>query len=299
MSAPLPLIFKFAPLPGNKSKYTPQELLDYAAPRLTAESDISIAFFVSGSTMPTSDVGPWWNIGTNPGWYIFDSGTGLYVPMPLPQSSLKYILQAAAPDPAIYDVWVVLDGAGKAQDIRTYSGGAWHSVWEDTIALYPTTVQVNASIAAAIAAASQITYPFKVEKSAGQIITAGAGETQITWENEIYDPNTVFASNVFTAPVNGYYRFTINLRLDLTTGAPTGISIVPKLRKNGVLMAEYNDGNDSDTGGRTNLLAVDEQLTAGDVVDAVIEITTTGASTWTIYNSFWKTYFSGSLLQKI
>ena len=299
MGAPLPILFSAAPLPPGAK--TPQDWADALVARLVARSTISIAFFVTGATAPTSDVGPWLNTGANPGWYFWDIGTSAYIPMPIPQASLKWYIGPVVgtvppdPDPAVYSFWIVLNGSGVAIDIQTYSGGAWNSIWAPILAGYSTTAQMNA----AIAAATPVTYPFKVEKTGAQTFTAGAGAVQITWENEIYDPDGVFATNVFTAPVNGIYQFVMNLRIDCSSGTPTGISILPKLRLNGVLLSEYNDGNSVDTGGRTNLLVVDTSLMAGDVVDAVFEVNTTGASTWDVRDDYWKTYFSGHMILKL
>ena len=297
MGAPLPLTFSAAPLPpGNK---TPQDWADALVARLVARSTISIAFFVTGTTAPTSDMGPWLNTGTNPGWYFWDIGTSTYVPMPIPQASLRwYIGQVTGsvppdPDPAVYDFWIVLNGSGVAIDLQTYSGGAWTSI----LAGYSTTAQMNA----AIAAATPITYPFKGSKQAiGQSFTAGASIAQVVFDKEEFDPSNVFGSNVFTTPVAGYYHFTFSLSVGCSSGAPTSISLTPVIRCNGAVLEGYDNESDSDTSGRTYVLTCDLLLSAGDVVDCAFSCSDAGnVAVWEISNDTARSYFSGSLIQKI
>jgi microcystin-dependent protein len=148
MPTQIPLNFRMAPIPADFAG-TPQQFGEVLTGRLSAESAVNISFFVSGPTAPTSDYGPWLKNGLT--WWTFDTVTGAYVPQPLEAQSLKYIASATSPSPTQYVFWIELDGTGKAQAIKYYSGGAWKDVYEDKFALYSTTTQMNAAIASAAA----------------------------------------------------------------------------------------------------------------------------------------------------
>jgi len=63
---------------------------------------------------------------------------------------------------------------------------------------------------------------FLVRKNAHQsnISNNGSTNTTVTWETEVYDIGSNFGSNVFTAPVDGYYFLATGLRTDnIDTGA--------------------------------------------------------------------------------
>lgn len=145
MATTLPFIFRISPLPSN-FKSNPQGFANAIVARLSAESEVEIAVFVTGSVEPSSNVGPWLKDGTT--WYVWDDVTAAYIPQILEASSLGYIAQQSEPDPAFYTFWIELDGTGKAQSIQYYSAGAWHDVYEDTF------TAINAAIAAIPAATS-------------------------------------------------------------------------------------------------------------------------------------------------
>lgn len=148
MPTQIPLNFRMAPIPADFAG-TPQQFGELLTARLSAESAVNISFFVSGPTAPTSDYGPWLKNGLT--WWTFDTVTGAYVPQPLESQSLKYIASGTEPSPTQYTFWIELDGTGKAQAIKYYSGGAWKDVYEDKFAQYSTTTQMNTAIAAATA----------------------------------------------------------------------------------------------------------------------------------------------------
>lgn len=130
----LPLTVQMGALPLN-IQGTPQQLADAIAARLSIVTQQSLALFVSGTTEPSSDAGPWYNTATEPGlWYGFSPVLGNYQPLPVADVSLKYILSSSAPDPSIFQLWVKLNGAGKALGVYTYYNGAWHDVYEDVFA---------------------------------------------------------------------------------------------------------------------------------------------------------------------
>lgn len=130
----LPLIVQMGALSLN-FQGTPQQFADAIAARLSIVTQQALALFVSGTTEPSSDAGPWYNTSTDPGiWYGWDPVLGNYQPLPVADVSLKYVLSDSAPDPLLYQLWVKLSGAGKALGTYTYYNGAWHDIYEDIIA---------------------------------------------------------------------------------------------------------------------------------------------------------------------
>ena len=124
----LPLDIQMGALPANWQG-TPQQFADAIAARLSVITQQTFALFVVGATEPSSDVGPWLDTSTSIGtWKVWDSTTGNYQPMPLADESLRYILSPSAPDPDIFQLWVELNGSGKAISIKTWYNGAWHDI---------------------------------------------------------------------------------------------------------------------------------------------------------------------------
>lgn len=121
---------------------TPQQFADAIAARLSIITQEVFALFRVGTTEPSSDVGPWMDTSTSIGiWKVWNPETGNYQPMPVADETLRYILSNTAPDPDIFQLWVELNGLGKAISIKTWYNGAWHDIYEDTIAT------LNAAIA--------------------------------------------------------------------------------------------------------------------------------------------------------
>jgi microcystin-dependent protein len=167
MSTTLPLIIQMGALPLT-FQGTPQQFADAIAARLSVVTQQSLALFVSGTTEPSSDSGPWYNTTTEPGvWYGWDPVLGNYQPMPVADVSLKYILSEAEPDPALYQLWVKLSPAGKGLGVYTYYNGAWHDVYEDVIATLT-------------AAAANVFQPYG---ASGTILTSNGPGVAPTWQN--------------------------------------------------------------------------------------------------------------------
>lgn len=126
MSEAIPLTITLASLPpdwtGNVHTY------DATIPgRIVISAQQAIALFRSGTTEPTSDEGLWFDTGNNQ-WKYYDYDTGNYKPTDVAQANLRYSVSAVAPDPLEFLFWVVLDGNGQGEDIRTYYNGAWRSI---------------------------------------------------------------------------------------------------------------------------------------------------------------------------
>ena len=301
MATTLPIVFRASPLPGN-FKGTPQQFLDAITARLSIQSDTDFSVFTIGSTAPSYNTGPWLKNGRT--WYVWDTTTGAYIPEILEFKSLRYIASTAAPSATDYTLWIVLDGTGKATDLRYYhvAGSAWKSIFEDKFATYSTTVDMNTAIANAVAAqaaldsAARNQYPFRAFKSAAaQNYTAGTGDAQIVYDAESYDPSNVFSTvnNRFTAPVTGYYYFHGSTYLQPDTGSPTDIDRQIKLRVNGNECTNWQFQVNDDTSGVMLSVTDTRYLSAGDFVDVAIYVTSTGASTWNLLNDGTTSFFTG------
>lgn len=228
----IPLTFRSAPLEegfvGNL-----QEFADELVSRLYAESTDSIAFFAAGSIAPTSNVGPWWK--NDEEWYKWDNATGAYVPQAIGQAALKWIASATAPDQTIYTFWIELDGAGKAQGINYYSGGAWKDIYEDTLANIYTKTQVDALIAGAAntayaaAAVGPATPPYT------QSIPIDGAAHKMELYAKYFDSSNAFnlAAHRYIAPAAGIYHIDVGSQFDNDTGTSSGMQVVLSVYKNG------------------------------------------------------------------
>lgn len=284
MATDLPISFRASPLPSN-FRGSPQQLLDAMVARLAVVTEDQLALFVNGTTAPTSDSGPFIKNGQT--WWVWDTGTGAYIPQVIDFQSLRYNASLANLDQTKYVFQIRLDGAGKAQSIDYYSGGAWKDVYQDTLA--------------AIAAANKA-YPWRGDSSGDQaILFAAPGNQSVEVALvETFDPDNVFIPNAFTAPTDGWYQ--IDAKVHLTaTGTPTGNTVHIQLTKNSFGLANeitffpIVDGN---TGDCTYPISSLIQLSAGDVLTLIVEINITGgtgADTWTIKQD--NTFFAGHRVQ--
>lgn len=231
--ATLPVSFRASPLPAQ-GKWTPQQFLDAIVSRLSLDTDTTLCLFNVGATAPTYNAGPWLKDGIT--WYVWDDVTAAYVPEVIESPSLKYIASATAPDNNVYTFWIELNGAGKAIAIKYYSGGAWKDVYEDKFALYSTTVQMNAAIAAAFTTATK-KYPASAQLTADQTIAIDTTYHKVLFNSEVIDPNSAYdaANSKYVCPVNGIYRVTANLQVNNNGGAAAAMELGITVAKNGVI----------------------------------------------------------------
>jgi hypothetical protein len=244
MPQQIPIIFRSAPLPQNFVG-NPQQLMEAITARLSAESAVNISFFVSGSTAPASNYGPW--LKNELTWWTFDTVTGAYIPQPLEQESLKYIAQSAAPSQSKYVFWIELDGAGKAQAVKYYSGGAWKDIYEDKFGLYSTTSQMNTAISGAITTNNTNYYTkAEIDSEIGGLESASAGygafsarqvgnqpfpnnvDTTITsFTATDFNRNSSFntSTSKFTAGKAGLWQFNWKLQVDNTNATNTDFEL--------------------------------------------------------------------------
>ncbi len=251
MASELPFIFRASPLPSN-FKGTPQQFLDALVARLSAESEVEIAVFVTGSVEPSSNVGPWLKDGTT--WYVWDDVSGSYIPQIIEQSSLGYIISDTEPDPAVYQLWIQTSG-GSPRAVKTYFSGAWVDVYANTlsgyltisafnaaIANYYTKTQTDAAIAAAVSGAAIVTYPGKgVTDMGGQSVLINATPQKINLMVAAINPAPSpwdITNRRYIAPADGIYSVNCSTQFDNVSGTPAGMQVEIELYKNGTFVGE-------------------------------------------------------------
>lgn len=249
MATTLPVTFRGAPL-NPEFNGNLQQLFDAFVARLSIESQESLSFFVSGAVAPSSDVGPWIKNGVT--WWVWDVGTGAYVPQIIEQESLKYIAQLNDPDQNKYVFWIKLDGTGKATGVFYYSGGAWKDVYEDKFLNYPTIAQVNSAISVAITANNLThpdttamnaaialgtkTYPASGYLSGGaQSVAVDASPHVIQYNTTAYDPESRYSNTLwqYTVPLTGIYDVTAHVQVDNDTATAASMEISLMITVNG------------------------------------------------------------------
>lgn len=138
----LPLNIEMGALPASVL-WTPQQLGDAIAERLRITTQQTFALFVSGSTEPSSNVGPWLRNGTE--WYVWSDILGAYEPITIPSASLGYWIGPDAPDGAVYSFWIETAAGGSPLALKTYFSGAWVDVYATTLAAYLTIASAAAT----------------------------------------------------------------------------------------------------------------------------------------------------------
>lgn len=214
MAEELPITFRASPLPDDFSG-RPQDLLDAIVERLRADTQDSLALFASGSTEPTSDVGPWAKDGTV--WRFWNESDGEYQPQVLEQESLRYIVTDSTPDHNNYDVWIKTNVAGKALGVYKYYSGAWVDAYEDKFAEYSTTTQMNTAISTAFKF-----YPANIRMGGSQAIDIDGAGHKVLYDTEMFDPDSAFdtGTNKYICPVDGIYRVDAHVQVDNSLTVP-------------------------------------------------------------------------------
>lgn len=133
-------------------------------------------------------------------------------------------------------------------------------------------------------------YKFHAYNTTTQI-PSGATWTKMAMGTEVYDTNNNFASNVYTAPVSGFYHFGVRCLFFSQNGTPVLIAIGKNWTSGAPLVRL---GEIPNCGGNTTLCgSVDIQLSAGDTVCALAY--TNGSSQLGNayeYNGFWGHFIS-------
>lgn len=117
-SAPLPFDFEG----------TPQDLFTAMIERMSIKSPSGVATFVTGDTMPSSNVGPWLKGGTQ--WWVFDVTTGTYIPLDISESERQPFFIGPAnpgtPGPTDPLVWLQTS-ENRAVAWRAWNGTVWRA----------------------------------------------------------------------------------------------------------------------------------------------------------------------------
>lgn len=81
MANTIPITIQMGALPPQV-RATPQQLADMMVARMSLVTAQTFALFVSGSTAPLSNAGPWFNTNTN-SWWVWSDTDGAYIPEPV------------------------------------------------------------------------------------------------------------------------------------------------------------------------------------------------------------------------
>lgn len=305
MSNTLPVSIAMGALPAS-GKWTPQQLADLMVARMSLITSATFALFVTGSTEPSSDVGPWLKNGNE--WWVWNATSGDYQPIEINQASLGYFIGSAAPNPLVYQFWIETTAGGSPLAVKIFYSGAWVDVYAATlasyqtiaaytasIANYSTTAQMTAAIAAAIAGIPSVsivagTQIFKAHASAPVNVVFGGGGTQTgvtTLDVEDYDPDACFAASRFTAQVTGYYSFKAVMQCGVTAGSPTDFDANVTFGVNGG--SEDSLNNEADNAsiiGRVLTGAADYYLAVNDYVELLYSFTLNAAGTVEINDQY-------------
>lgn len=280
----LPVTIDFGTLPATGAGYSPQQLADRLSLNGRIFTEQAFALFVTGSTAPTSDVGPWLANGNE--WRVWDSGTGAYVPISIDQGSLGYIISSTAPDPTIYHFWIETTVGGSPLALKTYYSGAWVDVYATTLAGYSTTAALTAGLAATLASANAYTdaaiaalppptpfavYPAQGEGSVAQSILADGTPTKVVIDTAAINPAPApmdTANSKYVAPATGIYMIAVLSQFDNTTAAAATVEVELEAYINGSPAIGDFDGTPSPNGGRWSpSFTYMATLNAGDYVE--------------------------------
>lgn len=130
---PTDLRIQSAPLPQD-FEGSPQALFTAMIERMKIVSPSGSATFVTGDTMPTSNVGPWLRGGTQ--WWVFDVDSGTYVPLDIEESEkLPFFLGPTDPGTPSGDdplVWLKTSG-NRAIEWYGWTGSEWRVVGHSSV----------------------------------------------------------------------------------------------------------------------------------------------------------------------
>lgn len=137
---------------------------------------------------------------------------------------------------------------------------------------------------------------FSAYSNANQTIPATT-ETKVAMGLEQADPDSVFdpSTSRFTAPVTGWYKFTVSIRVDWLSaaGVTTGVFHI-KLKKNGSVNVAASETNLSSFDGATYSIERSVSLNAGDYVELfAYYMLDTGTVVCQLTSDITKTAFQG------
>jgi hypothetical protein len=137
-----------------------------------------------------------------------------------------------------------------------------------------TQIASTAFVTAAIAGIPGVTIVagnniFRAVPSSDQdIVHGGAGSltTDVSFGTEVFDPDSSFAANVFTAPADGYYQFEAGLQMFVQAGAPTDADLYGVIVTSGGQAIAMSGRDDTATGQVTTTGSCTVFLSSGQTV---------------------------------
>lgn len=249
MSTSLPISIVMGALPPQV-RWTPQQLGDAIAQRLSLVTAGTYALFAAGTTEPASNVGPWFD---GQSWFYWSNVTGDYQPIVLAPESLGYTIGANPPNPLTYSVWVETTAGGSPLAVKIYYSGAWVDVYAATLASYSTvaataaaitaalasystTAAMNAAIAAAVAAIPGADFYPAQGIALSQSISINGTPVKIAFASAPINPSpSPFNTTTYryVAPAGGTYQVQFSSQFDNNTGTAAGMEVIVGLYKNG------------------------------------------------------------------
>lgn len=123
-------------------------------------------------------------------------------------------------------------------------------------------------------------YKFSAYNSGNQ--TIGTSQTQVTFNTELYDTGSNYASNAFTAPIAGFYHFDTTIQVSAVASLS---ATYLEFRVNGSPVKESGASANATTN-TGNHLSADLQLSANDVVTVYcagnVSFTCNGGATYLV-----------------
>lgn len=308
MADQLPIQIQMGAIPPQV-RWSPQQLADAIAQRMRLVSAQTFSLFVTGSTEPSSNVGPWLKNGSE--WYVWSDVSGDYVPITIPASSVGYYIGDTAPNPSEVDFWIETTAIGSPLALKIYYSGAWVDVYAATLASYLT-------IAAAASAYAPLASPALTGTPTAPTAAPGTNTTQLATtafvqaatpgafapypaQGSVATPQSIAidgvshkiafdaasinpapapfstADNRYVAPADGIYAVDFSSQFDNDTGTASGMEVAVGLFKNGSAVnngMSDRDGTPSPNGdnwtpGFSGLV----QMTAGQYLEIFANIT--------------------------
>ena len=229
MPSPVEFSVSLSPLPSEGS-WTPQQLAELIAARLTVAPQDEWNSFQIGGSAPTSNIGPWLKNGRE--WYVFNSGTGAYVPLTtdgigLLAASVAVSKLAAWTEPGMLlvsngsNVPTLLPSTGTTDgQVATIStvGGKKTVTWADTFV-----------------PAAPGNY-FDVRISVPQTIEVGGVTQTVAFDTSVLDPGSQWDGTNFRfggVSPGQVWCFGVEVQLEAGTGGVTNLEVQLDIRREG------------------------------------------------------------------
>jgi hypothetical protein len=201
---------------------------------------------------------------------------GSYTPQQLAEAIVARLNLDTQESLALFQIGSVLPTSDEGPILK--DGVSWW-VWNDEDGEYvPQTVEFYDSLNPK---------PFRAEAAAAiDVVFAGAGAIQTDLEfTSVFDPDSVFSTNEFTAPDDGFYHIDAKCGVSVTAGSPVDNICIFYLKKNGIQMPKETVFQElvDPAAGRTFSINTTIQLAAGDTIRPTVGFSiASGSGTWTV-----------------